>query len=281
MDEQKWDIVIDAEEQKGRSSFKEIWNYRDLLWLLVRRDFVAFYKQTILGPFWFFIQPIFTTAIYLFIFGNLAGLSTDGIPAPLFYISGITIWTYFSETVSKTSGVLRENASIFGKVYFPRLIMPLGIIFSNMLKLSVQLLLLFIVTIYYLFTSDKINISFGILFLPLVIMVIAFQAVGFGLFISAIATKYRDFALLLGFALQLMMFTAPVVFPLSSVQGSYRLLVSSNPISFVIEFFRYSVFGVGYFSFYGLIYVIGSVIIFLWVGITSFNKAEKNFVDTV
>lgn len=281
MNEPVWDVVIDAKETKGRSSFKDIWQYRDLLWLLVRRDFVAFYKQTILGPLWFFIQPIFTAAIYLFVFGNLAGLSTDGIPAPLFYISGITAWTYFSETLTKTSGVLRDNASIFGKVYFPRLIMPLSIIFSNMFKLGIQLTLLFLMTAYYLITSDEVTLSPAILLLPLIIILIAMQAVGFGLFVSAIATKYRDLALLLGFAMQLLMFTAPVVYPLSSVGGNFKLLVSANPLSFAIELFRFSMFGKGTLLIEGLLYLVGATCVILLVGILSFNKAEKTFVDTV
>lgn len=281
MSEFVWDVVIDAKETKGRSSFKDIWQYRDLLWLLVRRDFVAFYKQTILGPLWFFIQPLFTAAIYLFVFGNLAGLSTDGIPGPLFYISGITAWTYFSETLTKTSGVLRDNAAIFGKVYFPRLIMPLSIVFSNMFKLSIQLILLFSMTAYYLITSDAIVITPAILLLPLVIVIIAMQAVGIGLFVSAIATKYRDIALLLTFAMQLLMFVAPVVYPLSSVTGKFKLLVSANPLTYAIELFRYAMFNKGTIHANGVLYLVCITVLILLVGVTSFNKAEKTFVDTV
>lgn len=281
MEEPQWDVVIDAKESRGRSSFKDIWSYRDLLWLLVRRDFVAFYKQTILGPLWFFIQPVFTAIIYLFVFGRLAGLSTDGIPGPLFYISGITAWTYFSETVLKTSGVLRDNASIFGKVYFPRLIMPLSIIFSNMFKLGIQLVLLFTITLYYLITSDEVTVSGYVFLLPLVIILIAIQAVGLGLFVSAIATKYRDLALLLGFAIQLLMFTAPVVYTLSSVSGSFKWLVYANPMSFAIEAFRFLLFGKGFVSINGTLYLVGITFLILLVGVFSFNRAEKTFVDTV
>ena len=281
MNEPVWDVVIDAEETKSRSSFKDVWQYRDLLWLLVRRDFVAFYKQTILGPLWFFVQPLFTTAIYLFVFGRLAGLSSDGIPAPLFYISGITVWTYFSETLTKTSGVLRDNASIFGKVYFPRLIMPLSIVFSNMFKLSIQLTLLFLMTAYYLITSHDIVITPAILVLPLVIVIIALQGVGIGLFVSAVATKYRDIAFLLTFTMQLLMFVAPVVYPLSSVTGKLKLLVSANPLTYAIELFRYAMFNKGTISTNGLMYLVVITIVILVVGIFSFNKAEKTFLDTV
>jgi lipopolysaccharide transport system permease protein len=281
MTEQNWDIVIDAKQTKSRSGFKDIWAYRDLLWLLVRRDFVAFYKQTILGPFWFFLQPIFTTVIYLFIFGKLAGLSTDGIPGPLFYISGITLWTYYAETITKTSGVLRDNAGIFGKVYFPRMIMPLSIIFSNMFKLAVQLLLLIIVTIYYLFTANSIALTPFIFLFPLIVFVIALQAVGIGLFVSAVATKYRDMAFLIAFAIQLLMFAAPIVYPLSSVSGKFKMLVSANPISIGVELFRFSFFGRGTIPLFGIFYFIGITIILLTIGVMSFNRAEKTFVDTV
>ncbi|MBM3176569.1 MAG: ABC transporter permease [Bacteroidetes bacterium] len=281
MEDPQWDVVIDAKESKGRSSFKDLWRYRDLLWLLVRRDFVSFYKQTILGPIWFLIQPIFTAAIYLFVFGNLAGLSSDGIPPPLFYISGITAWTYFSETLVKTSGVLRDNASIFGKVYFPRLIMPLSIIFSNLFRLGIQLMLIFIIMSYYLITSDLVIITPAIFLLPFVIIVIAVQSVGIGLFVSAITSKYRDLALLLGFGLQLLMFTSTVVYPLSGVGGIFKLIVAANPLSFAIELFRFSMFGKGTIPIEGLLYLCGITTTIFMLGLISFNRAEKTFVDTI
>lgn len=281
MSEPVWDVIIDAKQKHGRSSIKEILHYRDLLWLLVRRDFVAFYKQTILGPVWLFIQPLFTAGIYFFIFGNLAGLSTDGLPPALFYISGITAWTYFSETLVKTSGVLRDNAPIFGKVYFPRLVMPLSIIFSNMVKLAVQMILLIVATSYYLFSSDLISLSPFILLIPFIILVIAMQAVGIGLVVAAVATKYRDLALLLGFAMQILMFTAPVVYPFSSMHGVYQWLVAANPLTFAIEAFRFCFFGKGTLPLWGVLYMLASTFLILALGIFAFNKAEKTFVDTV
>jgi lipopolysaccharide transport system permease protein len=281
MSEQTWDLIVDANDKGGRASFKKIWQYRDLLWLLVRRDFVAFYKQTILGPLWFFLKPVFSAVVYLFVFGKLAGLSTDGIPPALFYISGITAWSYFSETVGKTADVLRGNAAIFGKVYFPRLIMPLSIVFSNLLKLGIQLILIVVILTYYLITTDLVSLTPAILLLPVIVLVIAVQALGVGLFVAAISTKYRDISMLIGYVLQLGLFVAPVVYPLSSINGKFRLLVSVNPMSFPLELFRYSLFGTGTFSSQGILYMIVSTLIILLIGLYAFNKGEKTFVDTV
>jgi len=281
MSEQTWDLVIDADDKRGRASLKKIWQYKDLLWLLVRRDFVAFYKQTILGPFWFFIKPIVATIVYFFIFGKVAGLSTDGIPPVLFYLSGLMLWSYFTDTVGKCSGVLLENSAMFGKVYFPRLIMPLSIVFSSMLRLGVQLLLLILIFVYYLFALDTISLSPAIILVPLIIIIVSFQAVGLGLLVAAIATKYRDFSMLLGYILQLGLFLAPVVFPLSSITGKFKLMVSANPMTFPIELFRYSFFGTGTFSSMNILYMIVITIILLFVGVYAFNKYEKTFVDTI
>jgi lipopolysaccharide transport system permease protein len=281
MNEQTWDLVIDANDKRGRASFKKIWQYRDLLNLLVRRDFVAFYKQTILGPIWFFIRPIVATIVYFFIFGKVAGLSTDGVPPVLFYLSGLMIWSYFTETVTKCSGVLLENSAMFGKVYFPRLIMPLSIIFSNMLRLGVQFLLLVVIFIYYFITSDTFTLTPAILFVPILILIVSFQAAGLGLLVAAVATKYRDFSMLLGYLLQLGLFLAPVVFPLSSISGKFKLMVSFNPMTFPIELFRHSFFGTGSFSTLSILYMIMSTMIMLFAGVYAFNKYEKTFVDTI
>ena len=281
MSESSWDLIIDANDKRGRANMSRVWQYRDLLFLLVRRDFVAFYKQTILGPLWFFVKPIASSAIYFFIFGKVAGLSTDGIPPVLFYISGITAWSYYTETVSKCASVLVDNAGIFGKVYFPRLIMPLSIIFSNMLKLSVQLLLLLLIFAYYLLTTNELSLSPSLLFMPVIIVIIALQAVGLGLLVSAIAIKYRDISMLLGYVLQLGLFVTPVVYPLSSLSGRYRLLVSANPMTFPIELFRFSFFGTGSFSTLNIVYMVVVTLVILLIGISAFNRYEKTFVDTV
>lgn len=281
MNEQTWDLVIDANDKRGRASFKKIWQYRDLLKLLVRRDFVAFYKQTILGPIWFFIRPIVATIVYFFIFGKVAGLSTDGVPPVLFYLSGLMIWSYFTDTVTKCSGVLLENAGMFGKVYFPRLIMPLSIIFSNMLRLGVQLLLLVVIFIYYIVTSDTFSPTPAILLVPVLILIVSLQATGLGLLVAAVATKYRDFSMLLGYLLQLGLFLAPVVFPLSGISGKFKLMVSVNPMTVPIELFRHSFFGTGSFSTLSILYMIMSTFFILLMGVYAFNKYEKTFVDTI
>jgi lipopolysaccharide transport system permease protein len=273
--------VIDSKSSLFDLKLKEVWRYRDLLWLLIRRDFVAFYKQTIFGPIWFFIQPIFTTITFVFIFGKLAGISTDGLPQPLFYLAGITGWSYFSECFLKTSTVLRDNANIFGKVYFPRIIMPLSIIFSNLVKFSVQLILLIIMFLYYYFLGYKFQLSIYILALPIIILAMAAQGLAFGMIISALTTKYRDLALLLTFGIQLLMYATPIAYPLSSLTGKIRLIVQLNPVTYIIEGFRKSILGIGDFDLLKLLYIVISSIVFLLIGLVVFNKVEKDFVDTI
>lgn len=277
----KWDIVIDSKTSLFDLKLKEVWRYRDLLWLLIRRDFVAFYKQTIFGPIWFFIQPIFTTITFVFVFGNLAGISTDGLPQPLFYMAGITAWTYFSECFLKTSTVLRDNANIFGKVYFPRIIMPLSIVFSNLVKFSVQFLLLIIMILYYFFKGYQFQFSIYIFALPILILTMAAQGLAFGMIISALTTKYRDLALLLAFGIQLLMYATPIAYPLSSLTKTTKLIVQLNPVTYIIEGFRKSILGVGDFDIIKLLYLVGISVVFLIFGLIVFNKVEKDFVDTI
>lgn len=281
MNDNVWDVVIDADKGKGTSSFKHLLKYRDLLWLLVRRDFVSFYKQTVLGPVWFFFKPVFSAIVYLFIFGKVAGLSTDGIPPALFYISGITAWSYFQETVSMTSEVLKSNAAIFGKVYFPRLIMPISIVFSNLLKLGIQVTLVLLILLYFVIFTDEIAVSFSILLLPIVVFIIACQAFGLGLLVSAVSVKYRDISMLIGYALQLGLFITPIVYPLSSISGNYYLLSSLNPMTFPVELYRHALFGTGSFPIWGIIYMILITVAVATFGLLAFNRAEKTFVDTV
>ena len=209
-DETNWDLIIEPENSLLDLKLKKVWQYRDLLFLLVRRDFVAFYKQTILGPLWFLIQPLFTTATYVFIFGKLAGLSTDGVPPILFYLAGITTWTYFADCLTKTANVFKDNASIFGKVYFPRLIMPLSIVISNLIRLGVQILLLIGVMIYFSLTSGGFHISWYMLLFPFFILLMAAQGLGWGMMVSALTTKYRDLALLVTVGIQILMYATPI-----------------------------------------------------------------------
>lgn len=263
---------------------KDLWDYRDLLGLLVRRDFVSFYKQTILGPLWFFIQPIFTTIIYTFIFSNLAGISTDGLPQPLFYMAGITAWNYFAECLTKTSTVFKDNAHIFGKVYFPRLIMPLSIVISSLIKFAVQFFLFIAVLIYYKFTDADFNPNNYILLFPLLILLMAAQGLSLGMIISAMTTKYRDLAFLVTFGVQLLMYATTVIYPLSEAikkYPEYSWIIEINPMTTIIETFRYGFLGVGVFSWEALAFTSLNTCILLIAGVLIFNKVEKNFVDTV
>ncbi len=263
---------------------KEVWAYRDLLSLLVRRDFVSFYKQTILGPLWFFIQPLFTTVIYTFIFGNLAGIPTDGLPKPLFYMAGITAWNYFADCLNKTSTVFKDNASIFGKVYFPRLIMPLSIVVSNLVRFGVQMILFFAFMAYYYFNGAHFNISWAVILFPVVVVLMALLGLGVGMLISAMTTKYRDLAFLVGFGVQLLMYATTVIYPLSTAikkYPAYSWLIEYNPMTPIIETFRYGFLGEGSFSWGSLGYSTGVTLLFVAVGTLIFNKVEKTFVDTV
>lgn len=260
---------------------KDTWNYRDLLSLLVRRDFVAFYKQTILGPLWFFIQPFLTTIMFTFVFGRLAGISTDTLPQPLFYMAGITTWNYFADCLTKTSTVFKDNSNIFGKVYFPRLIMPLSIVVSNLVKFGVQFLLFLLVMLYYAVIGTDFQPNWAIALFPLIIVLMAALGLGVGMIISAMTTKYRDLAFLLVFGVQLLMYATTVIYPLSAAPESYKWLIEINPMTSLIETFRYGFLGKGSFSWGSLIYSAGITVIFLVLGIIIFNKVEKNFVDTV
>jgi lipopolysaccharide transport system permease protein len=284
--EKEWDLEIVPQDSVFNLHLKDVWAYRDLLWLLVRRDFVSFYKQTILGPLWFFIQPIFTTVIFTFIFSNLANISTNGSPAPLFYMAGTVAWNYFADSLTKTSTVFRDNVGIFGKVYFPRLIMPISIVFSNLVKFGVQFLLFTCLMIYFLiqyhfYGGAKVEPNFYLLLFPVVLFLMAILGLGFGLIITALTTKYRDLAFIVSFGMQLLMYATPVIYPLSAAPAKYRSIISLNPMSGLIETFRYGFIGTGQFYLGSFIYsIIASVVIFI-LGLIIFNRVEKSFVDTI
>ncbi|MGN8059066.1 ABC transporter permease [Pedobacter sp. 22163] len=281
-DEHTW--TIEAKASLFDLKLNEIWAYRDLLWLLVRRDFVSFYKQTILGPLWFFIQPLFTTIIFTFIFGNLAGISTDGLPKPLFYMAGITAWNYFADCLTKTSTVFRDNAAIFGKVYFPRLIMPLSIVVSNLVRFGVQMILFLIMFLYYYLTDASFQPAWTITLVPVVVILMALLGLGSGMIISAMTTKYRDLAFLVGFGVQLLMYATTVIYPLSTAlekYPKYAWIIKYNPMTPIIETFRYGFLGEGSFSWFSLGYATIVTIVLLLIGTVVFNKVERNFVDTV
>jgi lipopolysaccharide transport system permease protein len=278
---EEWDLTIEPQTSLFELNLKDVWRYRDLLWMFVKRDFVSFYKQTILGPLWFFIQPLFTTIIYTFVFGGLANLSTDGLPQPLFYMTGITAWNYFADCITKTSTVFKDNANIFGKVYFPRLIMPLSIVASNLVRFGVQLILLFMMMGYFAMHDASFTITPAILLFPLLVILMALLGLGLGLIITALTTKYRDLAFLVTFGIQLLMYTTTVIYPLSSAPEKYKTLISLNPMTGIIEAFRYAFLGQGQISINTLGYSTVFTIVVMVLGVVIFNKTEKTFVDTV
>ncbi len=279
--QENWDIEINSNKSWFDLQLKEIWKYRDLLLLFVRRDIVSFYKQTVLGPLWYFIQPIFTTIVFTFVFGNLAGLSTGGLPQPLFYLSGITAWNYFSDCLLKTSTIFRDNQGIFGKVYFPRVISPLSIVISNLLKFGIQMLLFLIMVSYYLFQKENIIIGWEIFLFPIFVLFMAMQGLGLGMIITSLTTKYRDLVYLVSFGIQLMMYAAPVIYSLSSLSGKMYWIVALNPMSFVIEGIRNSILGEGILTFETFLYTFSISLIILFLGLIIFNKTQKDFIDTI
>ncbi|MBL4652332.1 MAG: ABC transporter permease [Flavobacteriales bacterium] len=280
--DKEWDLIITPKKSFFSVDVKSIWKYRDLLTLFVKKDFISVYKQTVLGPVWFFVQPILTTITFTVIFGNVAKISTDGLPKILFYMAGITLWNYFAECLNKTSNTFVVNQGIFGKVYFPRIITPLSVVINCLLKLAIQLFMFAGFWCYYYFVINiDIMIKPTVFLLPLLIVVIAIMGLGFGMIISSMTTKYRDLTFLVGFGVQLLMYTSPVIYPLSAVPEQYKWLIMLNPMSSIIELFKYSLLGVGYLDWFWLGYsVIISIVLFI-VGFLIFNKVEKSFIDTV
>lgn len=259
----------------------EVWHYRDLFVLFIKRDIIVSYKQTVLGPLWFFIQPLLTTAMFLLVFGRIARISTDGVPPVLFYLGGITVWNYFSECLRLTSDTFVKNAGLFGKVYFPRIITPLSIVSSNLVKFGIQFVLFSAVFIFFFFTDKSLNPSITLLLLPLYILILATLALGFGLIISAMTTKYRDLTFLIQFGVQLWMYATPVIYPISQIPEKYRWAIMANPVSSIVENFKYGFTGSGVFHLNGLIYSgIFAITLFI-LGVAIFNRTEKTFMDTV
>lgn len=283
-DNEDWDLVLEPKAKWYSLGLSQILRFKDLLFLFVRRDFVSIYKQTILGPIWFFIQPIITAITYAIIFSTLANISTEGVPPLLFYMCGITLWNYFSDTLSKTSDTFTANASIFGKVYFPRMIVPLSVVLSNLVKFGIQFLLFIAVWVYYLFTNDTIHPNFTILLVPFLILIMGFLGLGFGIIITSMTTKYRDLKFLVSFGVQLLMYASPIVFPLSLVSEKYpqfKLLLLANPITSIVEAFKYAFLGVGEFNWLYLGYSFLFTAVLFFAGLVVFNKVEKSFMDTV
>jgi lipopolysaccharide transport system permease protein len=277
----EWDLVIEGKTSLLDLKMKDVWRYRDLLWMFVKRDFVSFYKQTILGPLWFFIQPIFTMLVFTFVFGNLANISTDGLPQQLFYLAGITAWNYFADCLTKTSTVFKDNANIFGKVYFPRLIMPLSIVTSNLVRFGVQMILFLAMMGYYYIKGANFHVTNAILLFPVLVLLMAMLGLGVGLIITALTTKYRDLSFLITFGVQLLMYGTTVIYPLSAAPAKYKFLIELNPMTGIIEAFRYAFLGKGDFSILSLGYSTIVTVVIMFFGILIFNKTERSFVDTI
>ena len=281
--DQQWTTVIRPKEKLFSVDFKEIWQYRDLLTLFVKRNIITQYKQTVLGPLWYVIQPLMTTIMYMVVFGGIAKISTDGLPQPLFYLAGICFWQYFSDCLTKTSNTFVANAAIFGKVYFPRLITPLSDAVSNLVRFGIQFALFLAVYLYYqLFTEVQIHTNWYALLIPVLVMMLAGLALGFGILFSSMTTKYRDLQLLLSFFVSLWMYATPVIYPLSTITNPKLMLVMQlNPLTGIIEFFKYGMLGVGCHEWWMLGYSFAFMVVLLSFGIVVFNKVQRSFMDTV
>lgn len=259
-----------------------LWRYRDLYYMYIKRDIVTQYKQTILGPLWYIIQPLLTTIMYMFVFGGLAGISTDGIPQPLFYMAGITMWNYFSTCFTSCSEVFSHNANVFGKVYFPRLVVPLSSCTSNLIRMLIQLLMFIAIYIYYIATDQfAASLSLPVLLFPLFILMTGLHAMSWGLLFSSWTTKYRDLKFLISFGIQLLMYATPVIYPLSFAPERYRFILELNPLTPIFEAFKYSCLGTGTFSFIGLIYSLIFLCVTMFFSVIIFNRTEQRFMDTV
>lgn len=278
----EWDIIIVSDKTNRGLRLGELWQYWDLVMLFVKRDFIANYKQTILGPLWHILQPLLTTLAFTLIFGRIAGLSSDGTPKILFYLSGIMLWSYFSLCLTKTSQTFLANAHIFSKVYFPRLAIPVSVIISNLLSFIIQLFLfLGFLTFFLLFRNYSFQGNWIILMLPVLVVLMAMLGLGFGIIVASVTTKYKDVGFLIGFVVQLMMYCSSVIFPLSQVSGKLKWIILANPMTPIIEVFRYAFLGKGEFNLYYLLYSFCFAFVVLLIGIALFRRVEFKFNDTI
>lgn len=276
-----WDLVLRPRNKLFELHLADLWRYRDLVWMFVRRDFVAQFKQTILGPAWFVIQPLFTTLIFVVVFGNIANLSTDGLPKLLFYLSGNVLWMYFANTLTATSNTFISNAHLFGKVYFPRLAVPLSVTISHLFKFGLQFAFLMVFWCYYFFQGVGITLTWAAWLGPMLVLIMALQALGLGIIFSAMTTKYRDLRFLLDFGVRLAMYAAPVIYPVSAIPEKWQWFLLINPMTPLIETFRLGFLGVGSFSWWQLGYSAGFAAATLAIGVVLFNRIERTFMDTV
>lgn len=282
--EKDWLFEITPKNKFFSLNLKEVWQYRDLLMLFVKRDVVTVYKQTVLGPLWYLIQPLFTSITFTIIFNNVAGIDTGTVPPFLFNLAGITVWNYFTACLMDTSDTFKRNSAIFGKVYFPRAIMPISTVISNLLKFGIQFFIFMAFYIYYYLHGAAISLNIATLFFPLIIVLMGVLGLGLGMFISSLVTKYRDLSYLIGFGVQLLMYLSAVMYPMALIQTKmpdYAWLVQYNPLAYVIETTRYMLLNVGQISIWGLGYTFIVTIAVFFVGVLIFNKTEKSFIDTV
>jgi lipopolysaccharide transport system permease protein len=280
--DKKWREVITNKSNLWTLNYKEIWDYRDLLIIWMRRDILSIYKQTILGPIWFVLQPVLTTITFVFIFSRIGKFSTIGLPPVIFYLSGIIIWSYFAECITKTATFFKDSTPIFSKVYFPRLIIPLSLVLTNLVKFGIQFLLFIVVYLYYLATTSYLHPNSYLLLVPVLILLIAGLGLGSGIIISSLTTKYKDLVHLITFGVQLMMFISPVLFPVNGIADPrFKKIILANPVTGIIEAFRFGFTGKGYFSWQLLAYDAGCMLALLLIAIVVFNSVEKDFVDTI
>lgn len=281
-DEQYWTMDIESQRSLFDLRLGELWQYRDLIFLFVRRDFVAVYKQTVLGPLWYIIQPLLTTIILTFVFGRIAGLPTDGLPQFLFYMSGVVIWSYFAECLNKTSNTFTLNANLFGKVYFPRLAVPISILISNLITFFVQFSFLLLFIGLFILRGTDIQLDWKwIALTPLLLMIMAGLGLGFGLIVSSLTTKYRDLRFLVTFGVQLLMYATPVIYPVSAIPANLQWIILANPMTSILEAFRYAYLGTGTVSLLHLLYSLAFMVVTVFIGVVIFNRVEQTFMDTV
>jgi lipopolysaccharide transport system permease protein len=281
LDDQNWDLIIQPQRSLLDLRLGALWHYRDLVMLFVRRDFVSVYKQTILGPLWYLIQPLLTTLVFTVIFGRIAALPTDGLPPFLFYMSGTVVWGYFAECLNKTSQTFITNAQLFGKVYFPRLAVPISILISNLVAFAIQFLLFFGFVIFYVIIGSDIKPNLWILLTPVLLLIMAGLGLGFGIIVSSLTTRYRDLRFLVTFGVQLWMYATPVIYPVSAIPERFRPLILANPLTPILEAFRYAFLGAGSVNGLMLLYSGGFMLVVLAIGVVMFNRIEATFMDTV
>lgn len=280
--DEHWDLIIQPQRNLFDLRLGDLWRYRDLVLLFVRRDFVAVYKQTILGPLWYLIQPLLTTVTFTVIFGNIASLPTDGLPQFLFYMSGTVVWSYFAACLTKTSETFVQNAYLFGKVYFPRLVVPVSILISNLISFAIQFALFLAFIPYFVWRGADVRVNWlWIALSPLLILIMAGMGLGLGIIVSSLTTKYRDLRFLVQFGVQLLMYATPVIYPVSSIPERFQWLIQANPMTPIVEAFRFAFLGAGTVEPVGLLYSLGFMVVVVFLGTIIFNRVEQTFMDTV